>query len=172
MGGLSSIICVPSSEWPSLLQSVPTMKSVLISCLRLLNENINLRKQKAEEVQNSELIVKKSISSALKALESSSTLNPPVLSGYGSDEDVKHQNSYEILDQTQFNFTNEDEFEDEDSVVTAIDGIEEITLFFDRLQNFAQREALLFQQIMALFSPDEQHLINSLNTLSSELKNK
>jgi len=60
--------------------------------------------------------------------------DPSPANGYNSDEDVQHVNSYEVIDKSLEYFTYHEDFEDEDTVVTAIDKIDEMLHFFKCLQ--------------------------------------
>ena len=116
--GLSAIMSRPVDMWPAVMRNVSTLKNVVISCARLLHDNVEQRKRKgtametnsfnksthpipipitpvAFEKEREEQERQSTSATACAAIGSAASLAQD--QGYNSDEDVQHHSNYRLL---------------------------------------------------------------------------
>jgi len=186
--GLSAIMSRPVDMWPAVMRNVSTLKNVVISCARLLHDNVEQRKRKgtametnsfnksthpisipitpvAFEKEREEQERQSTSATACAAIGSAASLAQD--QGYNSDEDVQHHSNYRLLANFVEDLT--EEFEDEDTVITPIDDIEEIEFFFKVIEDLSSRESAMFRELMGNFTPEERELLDHLGQLRKAL---
>merc|ERR1712137_14872 len=169
--GLASIFLLPTSQWPTEVQN--SIKTILLSCIKLIHDANQLRQEKELKKQNEEE------TNATFADEALVNVIRGHLSKKGSDDLLDGDNADCDIDGNHINLDDEldewleedpDELEDEDEVTTAIDGINENVFFFEALKQFQAREQNLFNELCNSLSSDEKEAMGRLSFLAEQLK--
>lgn len=165
--GISSILAVPSNQWPAAFRA--GFKQIFVSCLNVLRDLVRLRAHKAENIEEDEEEATYDSNSLVDFVKSAYEKQERTGEGYNSDEDIEVCPS--ALERTVANvdaLDDVDELEDEDEVTTPIDPVNEVVFFFDRLNDLNVREQGLFAELLLSLDAQEKNLLSELTAIKQQ----